>query len=642
MMRRRWGIAALALLTACTAPSSVPPEGSVIGTLTSTPSPTMSPAPTPTPRIPPSPAVSPTAPHSLRPTPAPGPRVGTWSEPPPRPLPRTVVNVEPPRRVPNAVRSFWVADSAIGRQRAIDARLRVQRASVAMWVELDAWHDIRQLEAAAEHFESEIYPRVRAAFGSEWTPGIDNDPRIHILHASGLGEDVLGYTSSLDEYPKEVHPLSNEAEMIVIDIDRVDVGSSTYNALLARQFQRLVQWNQDRNEDRWLKEGLAELAVALCGLDAAHTQGLYPVQPNTSLIHWDGDERHRKAVYSFAAYFHGRFGDKGTRVLTSEPANGIRGIDTTLEKLDADISFDDLFAEWPVTSYLDGASDVQSWHQGSTDRDQSALGTIHEAYPVERESSVKQYGVDYVVLRGDGDLRVQFAGQTQTPMLSASAYTGHWAWWSNRADESLTTLTRRVDLSRVEEATLTYRAWYDIEAHHDYATLSVRPLDGQEWHILHTQSGTGTNPYGNNPGWGYTGRSEGWVREEVDLSDYVGREIVLRFSYLTDAAITGEGFLVDDIAVSHIDPAGASEANLDHWEAEGFLPIAPFVPQRYLVLLIARGEETTVEKLTLGENQSAEWDVPLHGRGLREAVLVIAGTAPLTAEPAPYQLAISP
>jgi hypothetical protein len=61
------------------------------------------------------------------------------------------------------------------------------------------------------------------------------------LHATGLGENVLGYTSGIDEYPRDVYPLSNQAEMITVNMDRVDVGSPVYNALLARQFQRLIQ-----------------------------------------------------------------------------------------------------------------------------------------------------------------------------------------------------------------------------------------------------------------------------------------------------------------------------------------------------------------------------------------------------------------
>jgi hypothetical protein len=512
-----------------------------------------------------------------------------------------------------------------------------------MWVEMGVWHDIRRLERAAERFETHIYPRVRAAFGSEWTPGIDNDPRIHILHATGLGENIAGYTSSLDEYPSEAYPLSNEAEMMLINVDRTDVGSSAYYALLARQLQRLVQWNQDRNEERWLREGLADLAVALTGLDASEIEQAYPKKSDTSLTHWTGEESHREAAYLFAAYFHQRFGDRGTRFLTSEAANGIPGIEAALQKLGVDLAFDDLFADWLAANYLDSVSRVNASHQSyaGIDLDRPAPAAVHEAYPVEMTTTVQQFGADYIVLQGDVDLQIQFRGRRQISPLRVSPYSGQRAWWSNRADESLTTLTRRFDLSGVDEATLIYRMWYDIEPHHDHATIAVRASDDEHWHILHTPSGTGADPYGNSPGWSYTGRSDGWLREEVDISHYAGEEISVRFSYHTDGTITREGFLLDDVSVPEIGYADDVEMNLDEWNARGFVPISAFVPQRYLALLIEHGEKITVKRLPVEEDQTAEWIVPLDSRELREAVLVISGMAPLTSEPAPYQLKIS-
>lgn len=534
-------------------------------------------------------------------------------------------------------------DPTTGERREIDGRLRVQTSSVAMWVELGVWHDIRRLEEAAERFETQIYPRVRAAFGSEWTPGIDNDPHIHILHASGLGENVVGYTSSLDEYPSEAYPLSNEAEMMVINVDHADVGSPTYEALLAQQLQRLVQWNHDRNEERWLREGLAELAVTLSGCDATEAEWVYLENSDTPLTQWTAEESQRQAAYLFARYFHQRFGDEGTQILTSEPANGILGIEAALDKLDSDLGFNDLFGDWLAANYLDSTPEADGSYlsYAALELPAPSPAAVHEVYPVDVEATVQQFAADYIVLRGDTDLHIQFTGQRETSPLSVSPYSGQRAWWSNRADESLTTLTRKIDLSGVGNATLVYRIWHDIEPHHDYATVSVRTRDDEDWHVLRTPSGTNANRHGSSPGWSYTGKSEGWLREKVDLSDYVGEAVWVRFSYLTDGAITGEGLLLDDISVPEIDYADDLEANLDEWRAEGFLPITSFVPQRYLALLIQRGERTTVERLPVEREQVAEWLVPLDSRELREAVLVISGIAQLSSEPAPYQLRIS-
>ncbi len=649
MNRRASAIAALAILAACAGPPSRTTDVPATHTPLTSPSPTASPvttsSPSPTATFTPSP--DPTPFTSVVETPAPIPLDEPWAEPPPRPLSRIPVKPNPPPQVPNARRTFWVTDPASGGRRQITARLRAQGPNVAMWVELDTWHDIRRLHTAVELFQSRIYPRIRTAFGSEWRPGIDNDRRIHVLHATGLGEKVTGYTSSLDEYPREVHSMSNEAELIVINLDYVDIGSSAYNALLARQFQRLVQWNQDRNEERWLKEGLAALGATVSGLSVGEPGHTYLKEPDTSLVYWSGEEAQRDAAWLFAAYFHQRFGDRGMRVLTSEPANGIHGLDAALKKLSSDVSFEDLLADWLAANYLDGVLEIDSsdhslYTYNDIDLDPPTPIAVYDSYPIEMKTTVKQFGADYVVFQGKADLDVMFTGQTHTPLSDLSPYSGQRAWWSNRADESLTTLTRRIDLSKVEQATLSFRTWYDIEPHHDYATVSVRRLNKEQWHILTTPSGTSADPYGNSPGWSYTGRSDGWVLEQVDLSAYAGEEIWIRFSYLTDGAIAGASLLLDDISVAEIGYVDVIEEGLDGWEAQGFVPIEVSVPQEYMAVLIKRGDQTTIERLSLSKDQTAKWAVPLASEGLREAVLVVSGMTLLAADPAPYQISVTP
>jgi immune inhibitor A len=628
MRARRLLIVTLLLtLAACTAPPTPPPTPTPVPTSVRTPTPIPTPTPTPTPIPTPTPTPVPTPDIDLA-------GAEASFEPPPRPFNYIVVNPEPPRRVPNAIRTFWVADGTTGQRREITARLRVQTEHAAMWVEEGVWHDVRKLEEAAIFFETQIYPTTRVAFGSEWTPGVDNDPHIHILHATGLGEDVLGYTSSVDEFPRALYPFSNEAEMITVHIVYVEVGSPAYYALLARQFQRLIQWSQDRNEERWVKEGLADLAVRLNGLDPGQPEQAYLEHPDTSLTVWGYEDTaaHRGAAYLFAAYFHERFGDEGMRALVAQPLNGTTGFDAALTDLDAGITFEDLLAGWLAANYLGDYTTL--------DLQQPALAAVYEDYPVTLERSVQQFGADHIILRGEDDLHAHFTGATATPLLDVSSHSGSHFWWSNRGDESLTTLTRAFDLSGVERATLTYWTWYDIENGYDYATVEVSTDGGRQWQVLHTPAGTDASPNANNPGWGYTGQSEGWIQEQVDLTPYVGGEVLVRFAYLTDEAVAGVGFLLDDIAIPEIGYADDVEGEDSGWQAAGFLRTNNLVPQRYLALLIGLGDQITVERLPVEEDQTAEWAVQLDGEGWREAVLVISGLAPLTTHPAPYQLAI--
>jgi len=554
-------------------------------------------------------------------------------EPPPRPFDYIVVNPKPPRRVPNAIRTFWIADGMTGERREITARLRAQTDHAAMWVEEGVWHDVRKLEEATIFFETVVYSTTRAAFGSEWTPGVDNDPHIHILHATDLGENVLGYTSSADEFPRTQYTSSNEAEMIVVSLDYVNVASPTYYALLARQFQRLIQWFQDRNEERWVKEGFAELAVQLNKLDTGAPERAYLEHPGTSLTAWKNEEAQRGAAFLFAAYFHERFGDAGTQALTAEPLNGVAGFDAVLAELDEGITFEGFFADWLAANFLDLGS---SYSPATPELAQPGLAALYENYPVTMDTSVQQFGADYILLQSDADLHVRFTGVTQTSLLNTlprrdTPQGERSFWWSNRADESLTTLTRPFDLSGVERATLTYWTWYDIEPGYDYTTVEVSTDGGKQWQIL------------SPPGWNYTGKSGAppeWIQEEIDLSPFAGKEIQVRFAYLTDESITGEGFVIDGIAIPEIGYTEDQEEEGSGWEATGFVRSDNFVPQRYLALLIGIGNTVAVERLPVSENQTAEWTIPLGSEGWREAVLVFSGLAPLTKQPAPYQLVI--
>ena len=454
---------------------------------------------------------------------------------------------------------------------------------------------------------------------------------------------MLGYASTLDEYPRTIHPWSNEAEMIIVNLDAVDVGSPSYNALLSRELARLIQWNQDRNETRWVKEGLTELGAALTGYRADGLYEAFLQDLDVSLTAWTGTEAQRGAVGLFMWYFHQRFGDEGTRLLTANSANGIDGFDAVLRELGTGLTFNDLFAEWLAAINLKGDSQANgSPHPFSgLDLPSATASTVYDAFPAEIESSVHPFGADIIVLRGQENLRIHFEGHGHAALLTEMPPVDAPVWWSNRADESLTSLSRSFNLRGVEEATLTYRAWFDIEVHYDYATAAASTDNGKTWQLLQPPSGTDVNPFGNNPGWGYTGRSDGWLREAIDLSNYAGGDVLVRFAYVTDGAVTGEGLLLDDISIVEIDKPGSARTGAHSWRVDGFIRTDGFLAQQYLAYLITEGDDSTFQALPLGPDQQGEWTVPLGGRDLSEAILLLSATSSHVREPAPYRLEIT-
>ena len=164
--------------------------------------------------------------------------------------------------------------------------------------------------------------------------------------------------------------------------------------------------------------------------------------------------------------------------------------------------------------------------------------------------SLPQYGIDYIEVKdANGYGTVHFEGDGVTKLLPTEVPEGG-CWWSNRGDDTSSTLTRELAVpSGGEEPALTFHLWYDIEEDWDYLYLEVSTDGGQTWDVLPADGTTDANPLGNSYGHGYTGAA-GWLEVTVPLTDYAGQDALVRFHYVTDDAIHGIGACVRDMETS--------------------------------------------------------------------------------------------
>ena len=236
---------------------------------------------------------------------------------------------------------------------------------------------------------------------------------------------------------------------------------------------------------------------------------------------------------------------------------------------------------------------------------------------------------------------MRFEGSLEAKINTEDPYSGKYYFWSNKGDEADMTLTRTFDFTNHEgPITFTYWTWYDLEEDYDYVYLEASE-DGESWEILITPSGTSEDPSGNSFGWGYNGMSGSWIQESVDLSNYAGKEIQIRFEYVTDAVANGEGMLIDDIAIPEIGYFSDFEEGVDNWEAEGWLRIDNIIPQTYRLSLITFGESIEVTHIPLEKDVTAE--IRLHlDQDVDKAVLVVSGTTRFTRQKAAYRIEIQP
>jgi len=552
--------------------------------------------------------------------------------------------------------TFWVLNLDLLESFQVLATLRHMSPHLYMWVQDDLNVEQEALDRSAQTFEERLYPTIRRYFGSEWSPGIDNDRRLTVLNARFSG--AAGYFSTSDEYPTAVMPYSNQREMFYINPEYEQPGSTSYNSTLAHEFQHMVHWFADTNEDAWVTEGASELAMHLCGYPRDGRISTFAHNPDTQLTSWDvhSATAHYSAAFLFLAYFAERLGPEMTRDVVANERNGIAGFESVLQAHEINLSFEDLFADWVLANYLDGESGITvttTYAYQELDV-QAKAERIVSSYPTQGDGTVHQYATDYIELRPAGqDVRLDFAGVATTTLVPNQAHSGHYQWWSNRGDNSDMTLTRLFDLTGLKEATLDVWLWYDIEDGWDYAYVEASTDDGATWHILPGKYTTTENPSGNSYGPGYTGMSGArnatsanaeWIQETLDLSSFAGHEVLIRFEYLTDEAINHPGLCIDDIRVPELGYSYNAEEGDDGWVAQGFVRCDNTLPQRYIVQLIRIPDEgqVTIERLSLSEEQRGT--LTLHGfdQTMKKAVLVISAATRGTNETANYHYEIRP
>ena len=253
--------------------------------------------------------------------------------------------------------------------------------------------------------------------------------------------------------------------------------------------------------------------------------------PTVSLVNWPVgalSSAHYGASFLFFDYLATHYGTRDDlRTLVQEPLDGIPGIDAYLTRQGYDVTFRDVFKDWTVATLLDEPGDGRySYIENEVRlRFKGRIGGADEV-----EASIPQFSAQYTVIDFDGtDIMVRFQGQRDVDLLPTSLGNGS-CWWSNRGDSISSTLTRSVDLSGVNRATLMFRVWFDVEEQWDYGYLEVSTDQGDTWDILQAPGTSLENPLGNSFGPGYTGTSGDWLREEVDMSPYAGQEVFTALS----------------------------------------------------------------------------------------------------------------
>lgn len=544
--------------------------------------------------------------------------------------------------------TFWILDSDTQAHAQVEAVLSHISQHAYLWTQAGLLERTEQLREAGRRFDEQIYPRTRELFGEEWSPGGDCDARVHILHAGGLGA-VTGSFKSIDAYPTTVVRTSNRREMFYMSVENSEVGDELYLATLAHEFQHMIHWRHDPNEDLWLNEGLSELAIFKNGLyGAEYGADEFFRRPETPLTSWPirGDSfASYGASFLFALYLSEQFGDEFIYGLVADPANSVQSLDRLLAPYGED--FNSTFADWLVANYLDDV-DLADGRFGYYELNPALPSLRHsvEEFPFSTRGDLPQYGAHYIRLRSTQDLVLEFQGNARIPLLPVSPHSGRYAWWSNRGDASDTRLTAEFDLRGARAPRLTFWTWYNLERDLDFVHLLASTDGGRTWEVIRASNMVEPDPLAVALGWGYTGSNAPvgepvWSPQVADLSRYAGQRILLRFQMLTDAGIHLPGFYVDDLEIEEIGFRDEVEAPESNWEADGFVRSHNYLPQEWVLRLLELSTPPRVVELELEPTAGGRWTRRGFGEEFEEAVLVIAPLAPKTGLRASYSLMLS-
>ncbi len=190
-------------------------------------------------------------------------------------------------------------------------------------------------------------------FGDPPDP-LDGLPRIFLLYYRfNIAAD--GFFWIYDQFPDGTQAFaSNEADVVYLATDSSGGGPSTNYmlAVAAHEFQHMIHYNYDTNEDIWVEEGLSELAMWLFGHPDAISA--FNSNPDNSLIVWGAEWADYIQTYLWTLYAYEQYGGQPTIWdLVHLPANGMAGYLAALTGQGYAVTMEDVFGDWSVANYLD-------------------------------------------------------------------------------------------------------------------------------------------------------------------------------------------------------------------------------------------------------------------------------------------------
>lgn len=499
-----------------------------------------------------------------------------------------------------------------------------------------------QLAYLLDQFDTVMYSTVATVYG-EPLPRGDEGQKVWILIFNIRDESYYDCTQTtfVGGYFSSSESMDNNKNIMHIDTfdwtNRTGPGVDRpygYEITFAHEFEHLVHFDADPDEESWVDEGMADLAGFFCGYGhmGSHLAYYMVYHPFTALTFWGNALEDYGASYLFALYMYEKFG--GAPFVSAwfdNPLNGIEGVEDTLFAFGYPDTFDEIFDDWTIANYLDDTRVNDRYGYENVD-----IGGIDTwGYSIEFALQDPQfYGIDpfepvtglysswffgapqpytshYYRFGGQPTLRTALEGDL---LAGTPAYSGDWEWYSGMETWAWRSFNQTFTLPMTDTLTLNFMTFYEIEEDWDYGYVEVYDQDTGEWYTLddpslprctddydscmvdyvafaqdnpNTPDGREPTDYEDAGRWhAFTGYSNGWLPVSMDLTSFAGHTIDLYFRSWQDGAFTLQMMYIDDIEIAEIGFFDDVEADEDGWTADGWYRTTGVLPNNWQATLI--------------------------------------------------------
>ncbi|UOR11163.1 immune inhibitor A domain-containing protein [Halobacillus amylolyticus] len=460
-----------------------------------------------------------------------------------------------------------------------------------------------QVNKMAAEFDSNIYPKATDFFGMPdsldgTNAQLEDLGLVPEGYYEGDGDKVMIHVSNIPDenfnnpdYPFFVagffwQTLENYTDRNIISIDSADWEErleSTFFATTIHELQHLIHADNDGDETTWLNEGMSTFSEFLGGYGlGTNSINFLLDHPENSLTSWDehvnaatGPETiaDYALVQLFTVYNYERFGQEFIRHVAVDEENSIASFEQAYKDFGLNVTFNEVYQDFSTALVVDddkfkggkyGFENIDLREIPVEDGSERGFTVNFEKAKTYEKDGVPAWGTDFKEFNFAPNQNVEnfkFNGIDFLPLQWESVQdplgSDDQVYWAGKGNELDNKMIFDADLTGVNEATLTFDNFIDIEERWDFGMVQVSTDNGETWTSLeneNTRSDVVENGYPtikeNVPG--FTGHYEDFQKEAFDLSEYAGEEVLISFRYLTDWGYNDSGWFIDDISIPEI------------------------------------------------------------------------------------------